>query len=215
MADKPHGMLVRPAGDHVERSLLVRLQRTRGSATMTPAHQLDRDTAGLVLFTLRKTTRGAYQRLFSEGGIEREYLAVAQVGSLGAARRWRVENRLEAGEPWFRSRVSDGAANAITEIELIHHRGGEGLFRIRPHSGKKHQIRVHMAGIGFPIVGDTLYPVLSPTSEGQEPLQLLAARLSFIDPIGGVHQSFRSRRALGWPDAGASALVSERRSHGR
>jgi tRNA pseudouridine32 synthase/23S rRNA pseudouridine746 synthase len=199
VADKSHGTLVRPAGDHVERSLLRLLQRRTGFTELAPAHQLDRETAGLVLFTIRSASRGAYQRLFAEGSIEREYLAVGHIGHEPPdRRRWRVQNRLEPGEPWYRIRIAQGRTNAATDIELLERDGCRGLFRLRPETGKKHQLRVHMAGMGFPIVGDSLYPEIRAVPDGGPRLQLLAVELSFSDPLSGIRRSFRSEKALDW-----------------
>jgi len=109
---------------------------------------------------------------------------------------------MEAGEPWYRRRVAkDDAvgANAITRIELLESRDGFGLFRLLPETGKKHQLRVHMASIDCPIVGDLLYPEIRESRVGDSPLQLLAHRLSFIDPRSGEPRSFVSAQRLLWP----------------
>ncbi len=201
VADKPHGMVVTPAGDQVERSLLVRLQRQTGLTTLVPTHRLDRETAGIVLLSVNPDTRARYHALFADGTIEREYRAVAHLAGVPEKREWHLENRIETGEPWYRVRLVDGPANAVTDIELIEAGDGTGLFRIRPKSGKKHQIRVHMAAIGFPIVGDRLYPdvrEIKDSAAGDLPLQLLAHRLAFPDPLNGVFRHFQSARALVW-----------------
>ena len=143
VADKPHGMVVTPSGDHVERSLLARLQNRTGLVKLAPVHRLDRETAGVVLFTITTEARARYQELFSSRSIEREYLAVAKFGNAGMRKEWDVRNRLEEGEPWYRRRIaeSDGAEpNAITRIELLESRNGLGLFRLLPETGKKHQL---------------------------------------------------------------------------
>ena len=199
VADKPHGMLVTPAGEQVERSLLVRLRRSTGLTTLAPMHRLDRETAGILLFAVNPASRGHYHRLFAEGLIEREYLAVADVMDPPNRTQWRVENRLEAGDPWYRQRIVEGPVNAITEIELLDLRGSIGLFRLAPKSGKKHQLRVHMASLGFPIAGDPLYPKIRNRQHGDLPMQLLANRLAFIDPLSGAARSFTSVRDLRWP----------------
>ena len=198
VADKPHGMVVTPAGDHVERSLLVRLQRRTGLNTLVPVHRLDRETAGLVLLSVNPDTRSQYHALFADGTIAREYSAVAHLDGVPAKREWHVSNRIEAGEPWFRKRVVDGPANAVTLIELIDAGKGVGLFRIRPKSGKKHQIRVHMAAIGFPIAGDRLYPEIIDGNDSELPLQLLARGLEFSCPLSGDSRKFQSARELVW-----------------
>src|SRR5579883_1117112 len=238
VVDKPHGMPVTPSGDQVERSLLFRLQRTTGLADLDPVHRLDRDTAGLVLFTVERNIRAQYHRLFSEGQIEKEYLAIAHVDAPLSVAHWRIENRIGPGEPWFRQRITEGPVNAITDIELegsplpsgegaataaVRARmdqsrnlpspvaaiepaappspGGRGLslvarFRLFPKTGKKHQLRVHMASIGCPIIGDPLYPTITHKTAGQPPMQLLARRLAFTDPLTGKARMFTSERNL-------------------
>src|SRR5690606_32015479 len=131
-------------------------------------------------------------RLFAEGRIEREYLALAHLPEALVGTCWQVEGRIQRGQPWYRQQMVSGAPNAATDIELLASEGGVGLFRIRPRTGKKHQIRIHMASIGCPIVGDRLYPQSRDMGEGEPSLQLLARRLSFIDPLTGDPRTFVS-----------------------
>jgi len=196
VADKPHGMPVTPAGLYVQRSLLVRLQEGANSTDIVPAHRLDRETAGVVLFIKNATKRAAYHQIFATGCVEREYLALARADASVTQTRWRVENRIGPSTPWFRQQVVEGRPNAVSEIELIRRTEDIGLFRIRPQTGRKHQIRVHMSVIGFPILGDPLYPEPTERTSRQLPLQLLARSLSFTDPLSGVGRAFRSGRAL-------------------
>jgi tRNA pseudouridine32 synthase/23S rRNA pseudouridine746 synthase len=198
IVDKPHGMPVTPAGQYVERALLVRLQRSTGLSTLSPMHRLDHDTAGLLLLTVKAAVRGRYHRLFSERMIEREYLAIAGTMYPPTQNHWRVENRMESGEPWFRQRIVEGPANAFTAIELLELREGKGLFRLHPRTGRKHQLRVHMASLGFPIIGDPFYPEIKERQNEDPPLQLLASRLTFIDPLSGESRNFTSTRRLHW-----------------
>jgi len=109
---------------------------------------------------------------------------------------------MEEGEPWYRRRIAEsdvGEPNAITRIQLLESQNGYGLFRLVPETGKKHQLRVHMVSIGCPIVGDLLYPHIRESNEHDPPLQLLAHRLSFIDPLSGRARSFVSTQQLLWP----------------
>ncbi len=198
VADKPPFLPVVPAGPYVNECLLFRLQQANGCATLAPAHRLDRDTSGLVLFTKRQEARGLYQGLFERGEVEKEYLAVARVAERPEAEEWWVENRLVAGEPWFRMREEPGPSNARTQIALLEWRAGRGLFRLRPATGKKHQLRLHMAGLGFPIEGDRYYPDLAPEAppDFAKPLLLLARCLAFRDPVSGERIEIESRRRL-------------------
>src|SRR5262249_51828027 len=115
VVDKPHGMPVLPSGGYVERSLLFHLQQKTGPPDLARMHRLDRETAGLVLFAIKPSARAQYHTLFQEGRVEREYLAIAQIAEPLNRRRWRIENRLESGEPWFRQRIVEGRVNAVTE----------------------------------------------------------------------------------------------------
>jgi tRNA pseudouridine32 synthase/23S rRNA pseudouridine746 synthase len=196
VVDKPHGMPVTPVGDHVERSLLIRLQRITELPDLAPVHRLDRDTAGLLLFTINLDARAHYHQLFSEGRVEREYCALAHVSVPLQKKRWHIENRIEAGEPWYRQQIVEGRINAITDIELVDARESFGKFRLFPKTGKKHQLRVHMASIGCPIVGDPFYPAITNKNEGDPPMQLLANRLAFTDPLTRAARSFTSTRTM-------------------
>jgi tRNA pseudouridine32 synthase / 23S rRNA pseudouridine746 synthase len=194
LVDKPHGMVVTPSGDHVTRSLLHRLQEQMGIANIAPLHRLDKDTAGLILFGIKEESRATYHELFAKNLVQREYLALARLEREPHQTQWRVENRIGSSMPWFRQGIVEGPVNAITNIELLEIRNGLGLFRLKPQTGKKHQLRVHMASIGFPILGDAFYPELNRSS--QVALQLLAKRLSFADPITGAGRDFESIRKL-------------------
>jgi tRNA pseudouridine32 synthase/23S rRNA pseudouridine746 synthase len=196
VADKPHGMPVTPAGDYVERSLLFRLQKSTGLTDLSPIHRLDRETAGVVLFSLKAGSRGHYHRLFEAGTIKREYLAVAHLAATSPRKHWLIENRIASGTPWFVQHIVEGLPNAKTVIELLNTSANTGLFRLTPKTGKKHQLRVHMLSIGAPIIGDLFYPEVREKQEGAPPLQLLASRLAFINPVSGASLSFTSARTL-------------------
>ncbi|MBD3684169.1 pseudouridine synthase [Stenotrophomonas sp. Br8] len=197
VADKPHFLPTAPAGAFVRETLLARLIERTGNTELVPLHRLDRLTAGLVLFSTRPETRDAYQRLFRERRIEKTYEALAQaLPDL----RFPLErhSRLQPGEPFFRMVEGPGEPNARTRIEVIDAHGPVWRYRLVPESGRKHQLRVHMAALGAPILGDGFYPQLQdrPQGEGEPPLQLLAQALAFDDPLTGQRRSFRSARTL-------------------
>lgn len=197
VADKPHFLPTAPAGAFVRETLLARLVERTGNTELVPLHRLDRLTAGLVLFSTRPETRDAYQRLFRERRIEKTYEALAPaLPDL----RFPLErhSRLQPGEPFFRMAEVPGEPNARTRIELIEAQGPVWRYRLVPESGRKHQLRVHMAALGAPILGDGFYPQLQdrPQGEGEPPLQLLAQALAFDDPLTGQRRSFRSARTL-------------------
>lgn len=202
IADKPHFLPVTPGGDFVNECLLQRLKNDTGLADLVPVHRLDRDTAGLVLFSKNVERRAAYYQLFSQGQITKTYQAIACVDAQQAAlplpKIWQVSNRIEKAEPRFLNTIVAGEPNAHSTIELLQVQHGMGLFRLTPHTGKTHQLRLHMQSLGFPILHDAYYPRLKPknTSNFSQPLQLLAAELQFTDPLTGIARHFYSRQQL-------------------
>ncbi|MBJ6725744.1 pseudouridine synthase [Geomesophilobacter sediminis] len=205
---KPHFLPMTPTGRFAEQCLLSRLQRRTGLAHLAPLHRLDRATAGVVMFSTDPTTAKLYSRLFFHGKIRKQYHAVAPAPKQDGESSWRVENRIEPGEPWFRMRVVPGAPNSVSRIEVVERQGDLALFRLSPLTGKTHQLRLHMSGLGFPILNDRLYPDLLPQQEDdfERPLQLLAHTLSFEDPLSGVEREFVSTRRL-------CAAIPTSRSH--
>ncbi|MFJ3902710.1 RluA family pseudouridine synthase [Streptomyces sp. NPDC090025] len=197
VADKPHFLATMPRGRHVTETAVARLRRELGLPELQPAHRLDRLTAGLVLFVVRADDRGAYQSLFGERRVRKEYEAVAPYRpevALPVTRRSRIEK--ERGE--LAAREVPGEPNSESRIELLERRGGLGRYRLVPETGRTHQLRVHMAALGLPILHDPLFPVVredGPEDFGR-PLQLLARTLEFTDPFTGGVRRFESRRAL-------------------
>jgi tRNA pseudouridine32 synthase/23S rRNA pseudouridine746 synthase len=165
---------------------------------LSPIHRLDRETAGLLLFSIRPETRARYHGLFSSRSVEREYLAASYLRDPLSQTCWCIKNRLEGGEPWFRQRIVDGPVNSITDIEVVRMYPEAAEFRLLPKTGKKHQLRVHMASIGYPIIGDPFYPEIQPKHEVGPPLQLVARRLKFVDPLTGRCHEFTSQRTLSY-----------------
>ena len=196
--DKPHFMATMPRGQHVAQSALARTRVLTGLHRLTPAHRLDRPTAGVLMFTTEQRWRGAYQRVFAEGRVHKEYLAVAPVRGdleLPLLRRTHIVKEHRT----FQAREVEGAVpNAETRIELEGRRGGLGLYRLSPRTGRTHQLRCQLGGLGIPIVNDALYPVVrdEPPGDFSRPLQLLAAVLEFDDPVDGAHRRFVTRRHL-------------------
>jgi tRNA pseudouridine32 synthase/23S rRNA pseudouridine746 synthase len=177
-----------------------RLRANTGIADLVPIHRLDRETAGVVIFSVNKQTRGRYQNLFMQGKVEKTYHALAEVSHPPQAHRWTVENRIVRGEPRFRMHTVPGAANARTDIHLMEVKGNRGLFSLQPITGKTHQLRLHMSGLGFPIINDRVYPELQPARDDdfEQPLQLLAKGIRFRDPVSGQDRAFQSERELFW-----------------
>lgn len=201
--DKPHFVSTMPRGQHVVQSALARTRVLTGLHRLTPAHRLDRPTAGVLMFTTEQRWRGPYQRVFAEGRAHKEYLAVAPVRgdlSLPLVRRTHVVK--EHGT--FQARERAGAEpNAETLIELEARRGDLGLYRLTPRTGRTHQLRCQLDGLDIPILGDPLYPEVrdEPLGDFTRPLQLLAAVLEFEDPVDGTLRRFETHRRLdAWPE---------------
>ncbi len=203
VADKPHFLPVTPTGRFVQQTLLVRLKRQLGIETLSPIHRIDRETAGLVLFSVRPQDRGAYQALFRDKVVEKSYEAIAPLRPdlpLPEVHR----SRIEPDEQFFRQREVPGEPNSETHIALQEARGDLARYRLSPVTGKTHQLRVHMDALGRPIAGDLFYPevVHGPGHTDEDynrPLQLLARSIAFIDPVTGAPRRFESQRHLQWP----------------
>jgi tRNA pseudouridine32 synthase/23S rRNA pseudouridine746 synthase len=193
VVDKPHFLATTPRGRHVAQTALVRLRRELDLPELSPAHRLDRLTAGVLLFTVRREVRGAYQTLFARGEVHKTYLATAadppalkfplMLRSRIIKQRSRLQAYEESGEP-----------NAETAVEYL----GDGSYRLTPTTGRTHQLRVHMASLGLALVNDPLYPNVIDVApdDFSRPLQLLAHTLAFTDPLSHVRREFLSNRAL-------------------
>jgi tRNA pseudouridine32 synthase/23S rRNA pseudouridine746 synthase len=200
VACKPHFLPVIPGGRYVEECLLNRLRTKTGIADLAPLHRLDRETAGIVIFSVNPNIRGLYHELFMHGKVEKAYHALAEVNQPLRENQWTVENRIVRGEPRFRMKTVAGAANSCSHIRLLEVKGNRGLFSLQPVTGKTHQLRLHMSGLGFRIINDRVYPDLQPERDDDfdQPLQLLAKRIRFHDPVSGQVREFRSERELLW-----------------
>jgi len=193
VADKPHFLPVTPAGGFVRETLLARLVKRLGNPDLVPLHRIDRDTAGLVLFSANPATRAAYQALFRERRIRKRYEAIAPALP-GVSFPLVRSTRLERGEPFFRMQEVEGLPNSETRIEVLERAGAWWRYALEPVTGRKHQLRVHMAGLGAPIANDRWYPQLAAAApdDGARPLKLLASSLAFIDPLDGAGRRFES-----------------------
>lgn len=201
VADKPHFLPVTPSGRYVQETLLVRLKRKLGIDTLTPIHRIDRETAGLVVFTIQPSTRGLYQELFRQKSIRKTYEAIAPWRPEFAAPQIYRSRLEEDPERFMQMREVAGETNSETHIELIEIRDELARYSLSPITGRKHQLRAHCAALGIPILNDLIYPTLF--AEGSDdyahPLQLLAKSIAFRDPISGTERDFSSGQALHFP----------------
>jgi len=202
VADKPPFLPVTPAGGYVTQTLLARLIARLGNDQLVPLHRIDRLTSGLVLFSANPATRGAYQALFRRQRIAKVYQALAApLPQLDFPLR-RL-SRIVAGTPFFRMCESAGESNSETLVEVLERGARVWRYRLQPVSGKKHQLRVHMAALGAAINNDPLYPQLIEGADGRpvrddptRPLRLLAQELRFCDPLHGGERRFESLQRL-------------------
>jgi tRNA pseudouridine32 synthase / 23S rRNA pseudouridine746 synthase len=162
-----------------------------------PIHRIDRDTAGLVLFSVNPATRDAYHALFRNHQVAKTYQAIAP---WNPALPWplRLESRIAESAHFMQQTEVDGPPNAITHITPLENLGGWARYQLEPVTGQRHQLRVHMAALGLPLVGDGIYPVLTPegSADYAQPLQLLAEAIAFTCPLTGREMQYESCREL-------------------
>jgi tRNA pseudouridine32 synthase/23S rRNA pseudouridine746 synthase len=183
VVDKPHFLPVVPSGKYLQETLLIRLKNALGLEALSPIHRIDRDTAGLVLFSKQVHSRGAYQELFRTRTVDKTYECIAPwLPHL----EWPIdrESRIEPGMHFMQQAEVPGVPNARTHITPLEVQGNLARYALKPITGKRHQLRVHMAALGLPIIGDGIYPTLTP--EGKPGLQPPTAT------AGQAHRVYRS-----------------------
>lgn len=197
VVDKPHFLATTPRGGHVMETALVRLRRDLALPQLSPLHRLDRSTAGLVMFSITPEHRGAYQSLFQERLVHKEYAAIAPVTSSSPV-ALTVRSRIVKRQGSITAQEVPGSPNAESFIELTEQRGTLGRYRLVPTTGRTHQLRLHLSRLGIPILGDDFYPQLreKPADDFTRPLQLLATALEFTDPITGRLRRFDTGASL-------------------
>lgn len=194
VADKPHFLPVTPSGLYARQTLMARLRHATGLAELIPVHRLDRETAGLVVFSVRAADRDAYHRLFRERAVTKVYEAIAPAGPGPWPRVVRHRLVEPAGEGFMQMQAVDGEPNAETWIHLVEHLPqGLARYELRPVTGVRHQLRAQMNALGLPLRGDRIYPVLQPHENPPRfdaPLQLVAREIAFTDPVTGERRAF-------------------------
>jgi len=197
VVDKPHFLPVAPSGPYLQETVLVRLRRKLGIDTLVPLHRIDRDTAGLVLFSIQPETRGTYHALFREHRIRKTYEAIAPWRADLALPLTRI-SRIGPSDHFMQQRELAGEPNTQTHLRVLEVAGDLARYELEPVTGHRHQLRVHMLALGLPIVGDGIYPTLTPEGayDPARPLQLLARSVRFTDPLSGMPRQFDSARRL-------------------
>ena len=196
--DKPPFLSSIPRGRHVVQSVVVRLRAQLGLPELSPLHRLDRVTSGLLVLATERRWRGAYQTLFQRGEVHKIYRALAPLQpALDLPVTVRNHLRTRPGQ-WQGEMVPGAPVNAESVIELEAELGEAGVYRLAPRTGRTHQLRLHMLGLGIPIIDDPIYPVVQDVDvfDFRRPLQLLASELAFTDPIDGAARQFQSVRGL-------------------
>ena len=201
VADKPHFLPVTPSGLYLHQTLLNRLKRKTNIQTLSPIHRIDRDTAGLVIFSVKPNERAQYQNLFRDRVVTKVYEAIAPYSEeLAKLLPMTYQSRIEESEHFLQMQEVEGESNTDTLIEIIEAKESWAKYRLTPGSGKKHQLRCHLNALNIPIKNDQIYPILTPYQEYDldfsKPLQLLAKEIEFQDPITGESKSFRSQQNL-------------------
>ena len=186
VVDKPAGLVVHPAPGHAGGTLVQALagRAAGGEAPERPGivHRLDRDTSGLLVVARTDDAYRRLRKLVRRRALEREYLALVR----GRPQSWR--GRIDApigrdrSDPLRRSLDTDSPREAITHFEVERLLPRHALLRVRLETGRTHQIRVHLAAIGLPVVGDREYGVAD-SELGRQFLH--AARLAFEHPFTG------------------------------
>jgi tRNA pseudouridine32 synthase/23S rRNA pseudouridine746 synthase len=202
VADKPHFLPISPIGRYALQTLQAQLQRRLGLNTLSPIHRLDRETAGVVLFSVIPEERAAYQQMFRDRRVHKVYEAIAP---------WRADlelpllrkSRIVESPVRMQMQEAEGEPNAETRIEFMAMEApGWARYCLTPLTGRTHQLRVHMNALGLPLLGDRIYPVLqaeAPMGEKPTPgsaLRLLARSIAFLDPVTGLDRRFDSQRSL-------------------
>lgn len=199
VVDKPHFLATIPRGAHITETAVVRLRKEFDLPELTPVHRLDRMTAGVLVFVIQRRHRRAYQDLFVDRQVTKEYRALAGFDpDLPFPRT--VRSRIVKEHGVMTATEEPGEPNSDTHIDLLETRGDRGLYHLVPRTGRTHQLRMHMSGLGIPIDGDNYYPVFSPSVPGDfsTPLCLLSSAVEFDDPLTGARRRFETQRSLNW-----------------
>jgi 23S rRNA pseudouridine1911/1915/1917 synthase len=201
--NKPAGMVVHPAAGHASGTLvnallhhLTDLSGIGGELRPGIVHRLDRGTSGVMVVAKTDAAHQELSRQFHDREVEKEYVALVW-GVVHAGRRIEAAIGRDPAHRQKMSSRSSRARHAVTRITRAHHLPGLTLCQVAIHTGRTHQIRVHLSAIGHPIVGDSLYGGVHRRVAGDiravqrlERPFLHAARLAFAHPRDGRRMEF-------------------------
>ena len=195
--DKPVGLPTQPTLDESRANVFGLLKdflqkRDGGTPYLGLHHRLDRDTTGVVLFTKDQKANAGVAALFSTRALQKTYQALCLAGS-SCPESWEVKNHLgvvaRAGKASKFGAVRSGGDSAHTTFKVLEHFPGALLVEAQPHTGRTHQIRVHLAEGGMSILGDTFYGgpadlrLKSGANLHSARVMLHAAALEFSHPV--------------------------------
>ncbi|AKA97637.1 Pseudouridine synthase [Corynebacterium ulcerans] len=206
VVNKPPFLATMPRGKHITQTATVQMRRATGNGELSPAHRLDRLTSGILVFTKNRKVRGAYQSLFAERKVTKTYHAIARFrDDLTGNTLWRdhmtktpgdIQGHIVPGPPNAETLLVDVTELSAQETAQLQQLHGVTMplarYTLQPHTGRTHQLRLHMLAAGVPILGDPAYPTI--LSEEEEdfrvPMHLTACQLAFCDPINNTPQCF-------------------------
>jgi RluA family pseudouridine synthase len=203
--DKPAGLPTHATADPLRPHLIALLKAHLGTGYLGVHQRLDRDTSGVVLFARSTEANPGLSRAFAEGAVEKTYHALTVRPAVDPPWSWTVRGRLAASGKRRMTTVASGGQDAETEFRLLEPLAGALLVEARPRTGRKHQIRVHLAERGLPILGDGVY---GGQASGLAPrLMLHAVRLALPHPLSAKPLVIES----GYPADFAEKLARLRR----
>jgi 23S rRNA pseudouridine1911/1915/1917 synthase len=186
VVDKPAGVAVHPSAGHAKGTLVhgVLAHGAAGGEEERPGivHRLDRDTSGLLVVARSEEAHRRLKNMVRQRQLERTYLALVRGRPRSRAGRIEAPIGRDRRDPTRQSLDSNSPRDAVTHFELVEQLGEYALLRIRLETGRTHQIRVHLAAIGLPVVGDRVYGAPDPALGRQF---LHATRLAFTHPFTG------------------------------
>ena len=184
IVNKPKGILVVPAPGRSAPTMVDVLHRQLGRRVFA-VHRLDEDTTGCLAFACDEEARLALDATFRDHSAERDYLALTT--AVPSPEAGRIESSLEQGKDGIVRVVRRGGRRAVTHYQTLERRGRGSLVRCRLETGRRNQIRVHLAALGCPVAGDRKYGYRARPGENYPRVMLHSWRLKLAHPIHRHH----------------------------